>query len=317
MKQLLSISVLLFALFHCSAAQPPAAYDRLPTWPGEDRLTAFPENFVFWDATAQEIVISFPKDPQNPHGVRTTYRYRPQNQVDPQIVPEISFERDGNYHYRYTVSNGLAARQAIDIWSLVSPGVDADIRLEHAEWGKLRVSGSVAKQAALQPEAPHGEYIDWVSDGRSIGPGSVANGFLVVSSYRPGLTTAYAQGGKPLSAKEGMPPAAGRQLVPFMKLEVNNRVTVTIGPRFARNTPSGAIARDYAAGIRRLIIVGDMDASSQFVSVVLAALDACSGVEAERCASLPAAAIRDSAASVLEHQIAAALLLSIGPRQVE
>src|SRR5439155_24648912 len=66
--------------------QPASLYSKLPVWPGDDNLPpASKDKYVFWDPATAEIVMSYPKDPSDPSGARTTYRYRPQNQVEPQI----------------------------------------------------------------------------------------------------------------------------------------------------------------------------------------------------------------------------------------
>src|SRR5258708_3379158 len=252
-------------------------YERLPPWPKDGIIPAsLQQNYVFRDEKTAEIVLSFPESNGEPDGPRTVYRYRPQNQVEPHVSVTISRDNEGRYRYAYTVENAPTARQGIDIWSVVSPGSNCDIIVDHPSWAKLRAARSHARQAAL-PGLSEGEYIDWVSDKAGvIAPGTSVTGYTLVSSYGPGFTTAFFQGGKPLGTRGDLPIAVVRELAPLMKIDVNSRATVTIGPRFPKGTSRAIIAAEYRTGIKTLVKEGVLEQKSGFVQNVTTILAACS-----------------------------------------
>lgn len=255
--------------------------------------------------------MSYPKDPSDPKSARTTYRYRPQNQVDPQISSNISLESDGRYHYRYAVKNGAAARQSIDIWYIVGPGTDADLRVEQPSWGKVWAKGSKAKQVALPPGAPDGQYLEWASGGRAISPGGSEKDFVVVSNYRPGFTTAYAVSGHYLSFRgDGPPPEVAQQLVPLMRPEVNMRSALTLGPRYPLSVARSVVVADYRAVIQQLAktkAITDLG----FLASVTKLLDDCGASETKRCVDDEGAVLLKTAVTSLERETATALLLAL------
>jgi hypothetical protein len=285
-------------------------YEQLPLWPKDGIIpNSLQQNYVFRDENTAEIVVSFPGD--EPAGPRTVYRYRPQNQVEPHVGVTISRDSEGHFRYLYTVENAPTARQGVDIWSVVSPGPDSDIIVDHPSWAKVRARGSHAKQAAL-PGLAEGEYIDWVSDKAGvIAPGTSVTGFSLVSSYSPGFTTAFFQGGKPLGTKGDLPVAVVRQLAPLMKIDVNSRPAVTIGPRFAKGTSRAIIAEEYRSGIQTLVKEGVLDRQSGFVQNVTAILAACGNSAAPCLSQAQTSWLESVKGSREESEIAAALVLSL------
>lgn len=288
--------------------QPESPYAKLPIWPMDNKLPlALEDKYVFWDPTTAEIVMSYP---EGPNGVRVTHRYRPQNQVDPHILVEIAYQADGMYHYRYTLKNGVAARQSIDIWQIVGPGADSEIRVEHPFWAKARFAGTKAKQVALPAGTPDGEYLTWASGGKVIPPGGLATDFVIVSRYGPGFTTAYAVSGGYLSfRRDGPPEDVARQLAPLMKPEVNSRTTLTMGPRFSPAAARKVIANDYRLVLRQLAKEKPLSASSEFLRFALSLLDKCAALDASSCLDDQQAGFLKSRTSAVEHEIATALLL--------
>ena len=223
---------------------------------------------------------------------------------------EISRETDGSYRYLYALRNGPSSRQSIDIFSIVGPGPDSEIRVEHPFWGKVRAKGSKAKQAALPPGTPDGEYINWASGGKAVPPGGTATDFVIVSNYRPGFTTAYAQGGRYLSFNAGgPPPEVARQLAPLMKLEVNNRTTLTLGPRFAPEAPRSLVAADYRLVMQQLLKTAAVS-ESDFFRIVIKLLDDCAASEAKPCLDDNQASFLSTQRAGIERDIASGLLLS-------
>lgn len=274
-------------------------------------LPSLRDHYVFRDDRTAEIVISFPKDPDNPDGPRTDYRYRPQNQVDPHILVKISRDSDQRFRYAYTLANGPAARQSIDIWSIVSPGPASDIEVGHPKWGKVRAKGSKAKQAALIG-VMDGGYIDWAADdGSAIAPGQSAEGFVIVSSYRPGFTTAYAQGGRPLGTKGDLPPSVVTQLSPLLKLDVNNRLTVTLGPRFKPDVANNVIVEDYLRIMKTLVKGNMLDEQSTFLRRMTDVLSRCIKAPAVCLDNQSARSISEGAETSFEKEIATAFISAL------
>lgn len=308
------LAVALLASAGSAQTMPCSLFEKLPVWaPSENAPVANPNRYVFRDASTDEIVISYPVDRALPNGARVTYRYRPQNQVAPKIRATVTRQSDGTYRYSYVISNGSGARQNIENWSLIGPGPASDILQEHPRWGQVRLNGSVVAQAAL-PGTPGGELLDWSShvtpQGLAIRPGQSEPGFIVTSSYRPGFTTAYIQGGQPLSTNGDLPLEVADQLSPLMTMAENNRIVLTLGPRFSPEATRAEIATDYQNGLSELVKAGIIQQTSGFVARVETLLEACSVGETERCRTQKQA-LPGEATSGMETEITVALLLAL------
>jgi len=162
------------------------------------------------------------------------------------------------------------------------------------------------------PGLTEGEYIDWVSDKAGvIAPGTSVTGYTLVSSYGPGFTTAFFQGGKPLGTRGDLPVAVIKELAPLMKIDVNSRATVTIGPRFAKETSRAIIAGEYRTGIQTLVKEGVLDHQSGFVQNVTAILAACSNPVSSCLGEAQTSWLEKAGGSREESEIAAALLFAL------
>lgn len=303
--------VLIFCVY-AGIATHGSEFDRLPLWPGTEQLPKELANKnVFRDLMTMEVVISFPADRDGSSGKRTTYRYRPQNQVDPHIDVDMISRTDGRIQYLYGVTNGAKGREPIDVWTLVGPSSDhsQDLQIDHLRWGKVHMKGTNTKQAAF-PEAPSGDALMFSShtaQGLDIPAGKRTRGFTVSSSCLPGITTAYVQGGKPLMTNGDLPSFVMDQLRPIMRLEESRKLVLTIGPRFPPNTPRNVIARDYLLGVQRMIERRDLQ-ENEFTLGFAKSIESCRNGTGS-CTDL--SHLNKLAATPLEKQLTAAVSFSL------
>jgi hypothetical protein len=302
---------LVWALLPARAQTPE--FEQLPVWPADGKTPkSLAEKYVFRDSATMEIVISYPTDPNDPSGRRTIYRYRPQNQVEAHVSVVIKRLLDDRLEYAYTVANAPTARESIAVWSVVGPDSATTLVAEHPRWTKVHLKNSKLKQAAL-PIAPAGDPVYFSGDGLAIAPGQEASGFKVTSAYAPGFTTAYAQGGSPLSTNGDLPLAVFNQLRPLMRWEQINQIVLTLGPRYSAVTPKRTIAEEYRAGLNQMLMHGQIMPESGFVLALSAILDACrSDVNRCRPADIDSASMRAQGSA--EKEIAMAVLLALGTR---
>jgi len=297
----------------CSA-QETSEFDKLPVWPANGKLTEkLQDRYVFRDVSSFEVVIAVPTDPGNPQGPRTIYRYRPQNQVDPRITVEISRAIDGRVQYRYMLANAAGARLPIRAWSLVLAGPESDVELDHPKWGKIRLKGTSLEQAA-HPGAPAGDTAYWSrrdAPGLEIAPGQSAGDFVLKSSYLPGFTTAYVQGGQPLSTRGELPFEVAEQLIPLMRLKEDTRIVLTFGPRFAPDTDKRTIAADYQRGLQQLAKRGLLSDKTSFHEEATGILAACANPSPNPCPVVKLAERFVRASSPLEKEVGSALLMAL------
>jgi hypothetical protein len=298
-------------------AQDHSEFSKLPAWPSDGRLSGDLQNqYVFRDARTEEIVLAIPTDRANPSSHRTIYRYRPQNQVDPQIGITISRALDGHLVYRYVIANGSGARQPIDAWTLVVPAADADLELNDSRWLHHRLAGAKVQQSA-HTAAPPGDAAYWsrsTANGLEapIAPGQRAVEFLVTASYLPGFTTAYVQGGPPLALPGELSFDVGQQLAPLMKMAQSTRPVLTIGPRFAPDASKGIVAADYAQGLQELAQRGYLTASGSFCRTAQEILTKCATPASSVCLTADRErALMQSSSTSLEKDIADALRVAL------
>jgi hypothetical protein len=264
--------VLGFSSIPFAFGQPsePVELRTLPVWPGTTAASkTSPVQYVFRDRN-EEIVVSYP-DPADPPRI-VTFRFRLQNRVAPQISVTIKRNSEGGFTYDYTLGNGLTAQTGIWAWSIVGPP-SKDIAISHPGWHAMNSFESVVAPQALLPSAGTGVYLRWDDAMSPIAPGSKQAGFELVSHLRPGLTTAYASGWEdPIRSPTELPEDVVEQIIPLERAQVMDRVTFTIGPRFAPNVENQSILEAYQTDIHDLVEGGFLNGKSPFIEALSRAL---------------------------------------------
>lgn len=302
--------------------QQPRIFD-VPPWPSSGVLS--PEMaekyFVYIDMETQEYVISYPEglgildEPYT--GRRITFRWEPQNLVEPEIAVAITKMENGKFVYEYTVRNNEKAKRPLRSFKLVATSTDDSIVLDHPHWNHTHRSRNraVAPRAGLlegpelRLQANMGKFVSWFAPdaARSIRPGQTVGGFRVVSAFRPGITTAYSGTGKALSTPGGLPPEVSDILLPLLRPEKNKKVNLTIGPKWGTELDDVYVVSDFAYGIRRLVNRRRLLADSPFVQEMLTVLTSFANAGRAYAIDLKAAP-----STPLENEIVSAVRLTFG-----
>jgi len=124
----------------------------------------------------------------------------------------------------------------------------------------------IAKQLELPAIKAPGCYAACGSVGAPAKAGDDVGEFQIVSSYKPGLTTAEASNYPPFQVPSTWPEVILTELTKLGDPAWSNWHTVTIGPRFDPGTPLADIASDFHDGLDRLIQTGRLSPKSKFVS---------------------------------------------------
>jgi hypothetical protein len=241
----------------------PAELLAVPVWPGEDAARKnYSHQYVF-RGQPSEIVVYWP-DPARPDHW-ALFRFWLQNRVDPQIRVTFSRGEEGTFQYRYTVRNGDAAKTAIWNWTVVGPA-DQDLRAAHPAWGGWNNRVAAAPQV-IPRNAPLGAYLSWTrGDAPAIQPDAEASGFEIESTFRPGLTTAYASGdGGILRPPAWFTQEVEEQVIPLQRAYVMRKPTVTFGPRFAPSAAPRDILAAYSEDIDNLVRDGIVSGQSAYI----------------------------------------------------
>ncbi len=175
------------------------------------------------------------------------------------------------------------------------------------------MKGTALEQLA-HPGAPSGDAAYWSrrdAPKLEIAPGQDNSDFVVRSSYLPGFTTAYVQGGHALATPGELPFEVGGQLAPLMRLRENNRVVLTIGPRFAPGTDSRTIAADYQKGLESLAKRGLLADKAPFYKEATRILQACARSGTDPCLVTTRAQLLAQSSSPVEEEIGSALLMAL------
>jgi hypothetical protein len=268
------------------------------------------------DAAGKQMVLAYPENlgqpdfEQNP-GVLKVERFNLNNQVEAAF--SVSVQRDSRpkskqFIYGYRVSNSSKAKQPISRFDVIAPQFGGnDSMIAPANWKAASAPSTVYAVRASIGQAS-GIFMSWyaLAAGKSITPGSELPGFGVSSALKPGLVIAYVRGGDNPALSSEMPEAVLMQTVPVMQFESNSQNVFTIGPKFNVTTRVEVIAKDFEAGIKRLIETKQLDPESQALQEaqrMLTALTAPAG------ATVP---LRFPTKPGLEAELIAAMRLSLG-----
>ena len=270
MRRLFLIVLLSHGLCWGQLPDPPEVA-ALPAWPADGKIPPSLENkHIFHDLETGEIVVSYPT-PNDP-GHRTTFRFWLANRVDPAVSVEIAVPGPNLYSYTYAVRNGSRAQTPIRSWSIIGPSDDPQLQILHPEWRISNGRNPVARQA-LVPGVANGARLSWSNWTDSLMIGGVARGFQLISTFRPGLTTAYAGGDGLLKVPADLTDEVDQELPIFEQISVWNRPALAIGPRFPPSMARGEIASHFRDELQAVIRAGTLDGRSPYLRALIAGLE--------------------------------------------
>jgi hypothetical protein len=172
------------------------------------------------------------------------------------------------------------AKDSIGEWYLIIPGESLDLEVtgpqSHgiAEWSGAPARAVLAKQIMF-PSAPVGRYLVWFhQDEHYVKPGDRLNDFVVKSSYRPGLTTAWVGPGKLVEFDQSWPREIFEQLQLLENRRWREKYVLTVGPMFAPNLPTKDVAERFRSDISEMEKGGWLDATSPFCQEAAKVLNA-------------------------------------------
>ncbi|HYM10671.1 MAG TPA: hypothetical protein VEU62_08060 [Bryobacterales bacterium] len=277
------------------------------------------DRYVFLTRDGHTLVVLVPEAPEaGMTGPKKVVRVPLRNNLAPSVSVSVAAAGSGTLSYKYTVSNGDSAEDAIGAFTLIVPASHPTIRAkgpaagEEPLWAGASVFGApaIAKQAIF-PEAPLGRYLGWFhQDDHVIRPGEELAGFGIESSYRPGLTTAWFSTGKPLGddIDQSWPREVFQQLKFIEDRRWREKYVITVGPMFPPDTPREAIVASFRTDVDGMVNTGWLDRSSPFTVEVVTLL---------RTLGQPirpgrGAVLRSPPSSNTENAIAAALRFTLG-----
>jgi len=311
---------LLFTLFLtvCAATcagqqgQASAGFSPVPTITADTIVPEDSPQYVFLGPTIYDITLSYPEDLASGKrsGPRRTYKLKMLNNVSPIVTTVVTANADGSFDYAYAVQDDLSARDAIRVWSIAMPAVDAADSTAHPVW---RASSEPARgHAAAPPGAVSMTPVVFVAwrepKGSAIGRGAAVQGFHIKSFYRPGPTLLYARSDEDFAVPADLPQEVLKQLEPLRSPEWRDRAVLVTGPRFPKEWGRDIVSGEFKNGIARLVAEGRLKPDSKFVKSVNPVLDALSLAGG---ASVPLDAALSLAADPTELDLAHAIAISL------
>jgi hypothetical protein len=244
-----------------------------PTWVGEERARdeISKGQYVFVSADGDNLILVIPTeveprpgqprhvDPAGPIRILTV-PFR--NHIEPHLA--VTVNRDGGlFRYTYDIENGAGAKDSITDWSVVVPFSGSGMfQMSHQQWHCLRTMSPIWRQVELPAITALGCRAVCLADNHRLEPGIRAKDFRILTELKPGFTTGEAQHFPPY---EDIPPPPEVPDIVRSQLPDTEKYFLTIGPRFAPDTPDSIMAADYLAGIQRLVETARLDATSEFV----------------------------------------------------
>lgn len=270
--------LLSFLLVGSILAQPPQA-PPAPVWQaGMESDPRYQRQYVFLSPDLSEIILRFEPLPADsvtgPAAGIVVLRAKIKNAIAPAISVQVSAQpAAGGYVYRYTVANRVSARDPIQRWAIVArEGVDRPaIRFGRWRGPSLSFGPPIVRQVLLPGEAP-GRFISWYIDaaagGGPIMPGASESDFIVVSTHKPGFTTAYLKTDPTVEWPRTdllWSDEVTRQLDPVLRWEWLGHHLLTLGPSFGSAEKPEAIAKHLQLAMEQLILWKSVSRKSAFV----------------------------------------------------
>ncbi len=300
-----TLEVVLLIIGGRSSAQTvvPQEIAALPVWPESNLPPALDKHFVFRDLRTGQIVVTY-LDPSDRNHKQVMFRFWLQNRVDPQCTAAIRRDSEGLYVFSYALANGTRAATPIWSWNLVAPSDDPMAKISHPVWRGTNNSVTPLAHQTLLNDRGLAAYYSWMGSAAPIAPGARQDHFDVISSFRPGLTTAYAIGDGGIRAPGEIPEDAVQQLIPLERPQVMYRPFLTIGPRFSPDLPLSQVAKLLRDDLRSALKRGLLDSNSPFLRALEIAL-----AQSAETGAVPAIPPELAPDSIIERDLAHAIFL--------
>jgi hypothetical protein len=281
MRPLLT-GVSLIVLVLTAVGAQDRATDPVPTWPEDGRIPPqYRDRYVFLTQDKHTVVVLAPENAERGMaGPKQTVRVALWNDIRPMIDASMTSVSLG-IKYEYAIANAKDARDPIGKFTLIVPASVSDLNIRHipingAPWaGASAYAGAganfaIAQQVILQK--PPGRYLTWFYQrGNVIPPGAMLDGFIVESSYLPGLTTAWFSSGRLVEFDQSWPAEIFQQLEFFEDRRFREASVITVGPMFPPETPKAVITETFRRDLEQLNKFQSIDVG--FAQAALRALD--------------------------------------------
>jgi hypothetical protein len=250
LTRLLLVGVSLITLALAGAGAQDRANDPVPMWPEDGRIPPqYRDRFVFLTQDGHTVVVLAPENAQTGiAGPKQAIRVALWNDIGPMIGASVTSVSAG-IKYEYAVANAKDAHDPIGAFTLIVPAGASDLKIRHipikgSPWAGAAAYVAIAQQVILQK--PPGRYLTWFYQGGNvIPPGAMLDGFIVESSYLPGLTTAWCSAGKLVEIDQSWPAEIFRQLRPLEDRRYREASVITVGPMFPPDTPKEMMIESF------------------------------------------------------------------------
>lgn len=303
------VLALAFAIVHPLSAQRPVTriFKMPPTQPGQTSFVGSPPSHdIFYDIERGELVLVT-------DGVR-------QGKAEPVRIPlrdraEVSAEASvgrmegGRFQYDYTLTNGSGSRGALRRWSIFLPHDPSSVSTAGNDWARASESTEIPDRLAAQNL--NLDYVHFEStEALGLEPGQRAAGLRVTSKLLPGFVSVFSQSTGVADRNQlfrEVPDAARRKVEEALTPDLDGRVDLVIGPRYAPEATTLQVVAGFHMGITHLVRQRRLSEDSVFVRGALQGLSNYVQYVGEG-PMLPAdTAFLDSASTDLEKQIAEVL----------
>jgi len=237
-----------------AGAAAPTLRIAVPVWPPDGDVSAVPvTESIFFNASVPEYVVVV----RAPDGQIQRLLHAPlhNNGVIPAVSTTVSRDREGLFHYLYTVSNGPGAHSPIRRWAVATEEISGTIQLKHAEW----TSGPAPSFTGLTND--RNRAFEWNGGGSPIEVGQTVSGFEIVSSLAPGYVMGAfysASRTAELTADDwaSMPGDIAARLHRYLATNWESHSLEIVGPRFAPGASPGMVERNFFEAIKLMEAFG-------------------------------------------------------------
>jgi hypothetical protein len=310
MKQAVHFQCVYAVLILCCSslgAQPTARPmpTAAPAWPGDGSLSSLdPKQSVFYDIPAAQVVI-LTRDASG--NVLAVKRRDVPNRAAPSVAYTVQGAPGGLLQYRYIITDPASAQQRTRRISILLPSHDSG--LSAIGWPTTFVGTPFPDRSATVAFATMRNV---VFEDPSSGSAKVQGLQLrLQSGYLPGLGEATVEGqvANPITSSDfsGVDKSVETALSGFLEPGLGSTRYTVLAPLFRPDTSKVAIASNFHYGISVLQTQGRLDASSAYVSQLLAALRGL--LEASGAVAFPA--VSAPPATPLEREIQNAIAIAL------
>jgi len=279
-----------------AASLPP-----VPIWSGEGQIPQrYGNRRVFLTPDEHSVILMWP----NPDGDGSKPRRLPlHNVIDPELRVRIESHSNA-FVYTYDLENTKQSEDSINTFSIVVYP-DSNLHAGGQLWRAMKSTAIVGKRIGI-PNAPDGGLVLWNSpETQPLAPGDTTR-FKLISSARPGFTTAATEHYPHLDLTDEWPAQILDELEPVLTPHWIDQHIITLGPRYGPEATDSQTASDYLVGIHELIRQHRMEQTSPFVQHVMAYLEKV----AHGASSVPFA-VNTKPQSEIEIEILTALQLAL------